>query len=375
MANIFMAGTGKVQLFQGTDLVLYAKTLVDSSINLSVSLEDIRAGAGAKLYGKYAHTSGMTMKLTNAMWNMQFLAANIGAVIGTTGGTAIATTSRTVAVDGTIALAAEGANAAIERNALYDGATAKSIWISAKGSDVFTTIDVTTEAATYTAAGFSAGDVVCVKYVKAFDGSNTIKVDANFIPATLTAVLTAQLFSGDASNQSASSLVGYLTITIPRFMLNGTMDLSMTMAGASQMAIEGSALAVESAECDNDIGGDNAYYAQITEVMLNSNWYDNLTGINVENDYREITISAISGTTQAENIEVFGLFRNSIPRLLTLTTNYTLALVGSPTGVALSGKTLTITKASASAGIVTVNATTAGVGAPTYKTALVIKLI
>ena len=79
--NKFIAGVGNVTLFKGDDLILTAKTLVDTSISFSVTLEDIRAGQGAKLYGKYAHTTGMTMKLTDAMWRIEMLGANIGVIV------------------------------------------------------------------------------------------------------------------------------------------------------------------------------------------------------------------------------------------------------------------------------------------------------
>ena len=59
--NLFIAGVGTVNLFKGTDLALSSKTLVDSSIGFTVTLEDIRAGEGAKLYGKYAHTTGIKL--------------------------------------------------------------------------------------------------------------------------------------------------------------------------------------------------------------------------------------------------------------------------------------------------------------------------
>ena len=59
-------------------------------------------------------------------------------------------------------------------------------------------------------------------------------------------------------------------------MLNGTTDLSMSMTGAAQMALEGSALAVESADCDGD-----GYYAIISKVLTNAKITDGLATIGV----------------------------------------------------------------------------------------------
>lgn len=270
--NLFIAGVGNVELFKGKESVLVSKTLVDSSINLSVSLEDIRAGAGAKLYGKYAHSSGMTMKLTDAMFRMEFLAANIGADIEE-GGTAVGTVTKTVA-DGKIDLTG------INPQPLYPGCDIR-IWAGKKAVGgavdykLFTDIAV---GATDVAVGeyFEDGAELCVRYIKSNEAGETLTVSANFIPDTMTAILTAPLFAGDNNNLEASTKVGTLTITIPRFMLNGTTDLSMSMTGASQMALEGSALAVESADCDGE-----GYYAIISKVLTNAKVTDGLLTIGV----------------------------------------------------------------------------------------------
>ena len=123
---------------------------------------------------------------------------------------------------------------------------------------------------------FADDDELCVRYIKSNAAGETLTVSANFIPDTMTAILTAPLFAGDNNNLEASTKVGTLTITIPRFMLNGTTDLSMSMTGASQMALEGSALAVESADCDGE-----GYYAIISKVLTNAKITDGLATIGV----------------------------------------------------------------------------------------------
>ena len=268
--NLFIAGVGNVELFKGKESVLVSKTLVDSSINLSVSLEDIRAGAGAKLYGKYAHSSGMTMKLTDAMFRMEFLAANIGADI-VDGGTAVGTANKTV----------EGGMIDIsDLNAqpIYPGADVR-IWAGKKaigGAVEYKLYADVTGTTVAVGEAFADGDELCVRYIKSNGAGETLTVSANFIPDTMTAILTAPLFAGDNNNLEASTKVGTLTITIPRFMLNGTTDLSMSMTGAAQMALEGSALAVESADCDGE-----GYYAIISKVLTNAKITDGLVNIGV----------------------------------------------------------------------------------------------
>ena len=268
--NLFIAGVGNVELFKGKESVLVSKTLVDSSINLSVSLEDIRAGAGAKLYGKYAHSSGMTMKLTDAMFRMEFLAANIGADIEA-GGTAVGTATKIV--NGGIIDIAD-----LNAQPIYPGADVR-VWAGKKAVGGAVEYKLFSDVAGNSVAVgeyFSEGDELCVRFIKSNDAGETLTVSANFIPDTMTAILTAPLFAGDNNNLEASTKVGTLTITIPRFMLNGTTDLSMSMTGAAQMALEGSALAVESADCDGD-----GYYAIISKVLTNAKITDGLATIGV----------------------------------------------------------------------------------------------
>ena len=77
---LYAAGVADADMFSGTQLVVSAKTLTESTVSTEVSSEDIRAGKGAKLFGRYFHTSKMSIKMTDAMFNMDYIAANIGSV-------------------------------------------------------------------------------------------------------------------------------------------------------------------------------------------------------------------------------------------------------------------------------------------------------
>ena len=293
MSNLFIAGVGNVDLFKGNQSVLVSKTLVDSSINLSVSLEDVKAGAGAKLYGRYAHSSGMTMKLTDAMFRMEFLAANIGADVQL-GGEAVAMVSATV-TGGKITLPTD-----IEK--LYPEMEKALVWVAeANGKNEFIPFEIADKATEITGLPWADNTTVCIRYIKPHEAGQTLKVSANFIPDTLTAVLTAPLFAGVQNNMESSTKVGTLTITIPRFMLNGTTDLSMSMTGVAQTALEGTALAVEDETCDGD-----GYYAIISKVLMTGNWYDGLVALVVENE---------EDLAEGDELVVYGKFAGAIIRL------------------------------------------------------------
>ena len=49
---LYAAGVADVDLMSGNQLVSSAKTLTESTVTTEVSSEDIRAGKGAKLFGR-----------------------------------------------------------------------------------------------------------------------------------------------------------------------------------------------------------------------------------------------------------------------------------------------------------------------------------
>ena len=55
-----------------------AKTMTESTINVSVSAEEIRGGWGNQLLGKIFHDTNFGVNLTEAMFSMNYLAAQIG---------------------------------------------------------------------------------------------------------------------------------------------------------------------------------------------------------------------------------------------------------------------------------------------------------
>ena len=52
-----------------------ANTLTDSTMNISVTAEEIRGGSGNKLLGKIFHDTNFGVNLTDAMWSFEYMAA------------------------------------------------------------------------------------------------------------------------------------------------------------------------------------------------------------------------------------------------------------------------------------------------------------
>lgn len=71
---VFIAGVGHAVIMDGERLVATANTLVDSSITIGLTMEDVKGRMGNKLYGRYAHDATFGLKLTDAMFNLEYLA-------------------------------------------------------------------------------------------------------------------------------------------------------------------------------------------------------------------------------------------------------------------------------------------------------------
>ena len=256
---VFLAGVAIAKIFKGNNLFATAKTLIDSSITIGISAEDIRAGQGSTLYGKYFHTSTFDLKMTHAMFNLEYIAANVGADL-TLGGDVFTEEEHTIAENGTFNLA----------HKVVPMTESGKCYIyyrdSEKGEDSYVTYEVganTNEIPTNLPAG-----TYCVKYLYTNDLARKLVVNANFTPDTLSVFLTANLYSGDINDFSTSTKIGTVTIKVPRFLLSGSQELSMSMTGVTNIAFEGSALATKGKGCKGD-----SIYAEIIEIIKNSRKY------------------------------------------------------------------------------------------------------
>lgn len=251
--NDFLAGVADAEIFKGTESFATAKTLIDSSITIGVSAEDIRAGKGAKLYGKYFHTSTFDLKLSDAMFKLEYIAANVGADLEL-GGDVFRLEEFTIAEDKKVALdqlpVPMTANGPIY--VYYKKASDKyfkSMKLAAATKEVVLPEGV-------------AGDVYCVKYLYKNESARRVVINANFTPDTLSIYLTANLYAGDTNDISTGTRVGTITIKVPRFLLSGSQEIAMSMTGAANTPLEGSALATQGEGCEGD-----GIYAEIIEVI------------------------------------------------------------------------------------------------------------
>lgn len=300
---VFLAGVGNAEIFDGNNLIATAKTLVDSSITIGVTAEDIRAGMGAMLYGKYFHTSTFDLKLTDAMFNMQYIAMNVGAEVQV-GGDAVIDESLNSTTGGVVSLTYTAVPLA-SGEAIY-------AWARPASDPTATYTRYAVSNNTITIPGVTTVSEYCVKYIYTNSVANRVVIYGNFIPATVTIILTANLYAGDSSNPSTGTQVGTIQIKVPRFLLNGAQELSMTMTGASQTSLEGSALGYGAEGCQG-----RAIYAEILEIKNDARWYSNAKGLIIEDS--DVTMSAASAVNAlvGTSPNVYAWYANAMPKQIT----------------------------------------------------------
>jgi hypothetical protein len=293
----FLASVGNAKLLGKVNGELQhiadVRTLTESTLSFSNTQEEIRAGEGAQLMGRFSHDSGMTVTLTDAMFDLNYIALQVGAAIE---GNQTALKEETLTADAQGKIAIEkmpqplgnacGLNHVI---VWYKepgcGVDSKWNYIELKANDEKNPISKD-----ITLGSEYANKKVCVEYFADKPEARGLSINANFIPAELVLILTTKLFAGDANAPETGKPVGSITVKVPRFSLDGTFDLSMAMSAAATMSLAGTALAVDNGSCDGA-----GIYAEIVEVETNS---DASTGL------KEVIIDVDDLTT------VYGMYND-----------------------------------------------------------------
>ena len=298
MAQLFLGSVGVAEAFINQNgkavSVFSANTLTDSSITLGVSAEDVRGGVGAKLLGKFFHTSTFDMSLTDAIFKLDYLKLQVGAQFNKRADlftTETATGAELVA------------GKVLAHTPVRVIAGTQPIVMYRKTTDSEWSISDSIEGTTLTIAGAEASAEYCLKYLYTDAAAKQIIVGANFVPSEVCLYLTANLYAGEAIALETGKPAGTITIQIPRFQLDGNVELSMAMASAATIALKGSALA-------NNEGCNEAWYGKIVQLNTGAVWSDGLTALLVEDAER--TVAQGSGPI---TLNVYGVFKDAIPSL------------------------------------------------------------
>ena len=235
----YVGSVGKAQAFMRTpsgklEHYFDAKTLTESTINISISNEDVRGGDGGRLLGKYFHTTSFKVTLTDVVFNLKYISALVGSDI------TIGDGSRIIFKKSECIIELFGA-------------------LSDQGDDHdLVLLDDTNELLATAETNEKGGCDVEIKTVK---NCRQIKINSNYKPRELVLFLKTKLFMGNNKIASMGIPIGDLTIEIPRFQLDGELELPLSSSGATNVQITGTVLAGGMDSCGQK------WYSKISEFI------------------------------------------------------------------------------------------------------------
>lgn len=260
----FLVSTADVYGYDSNDNLLFVgKTLLDSSIETTLSNTDVRAGKGNQLQYIYYHTAEMNITINEAQFSLEFLALNIGSSIETG---ANIWTEESVTVSNGAGVVTKGTPLAIQTQTIYG-------WVTKE--------DGTVERVAFTGANFTLADssyngTVCVRYYTNDAAARKVTVYADMLPSTIRLVMVGTL----ASSDSTTNQIGTVQIEVPRASMTGAFTLSMTPDAVAQTPLSVRALA--STETAGGCDGNRPIYATITEKINGAKWYDNVIALAIK---------------------------------------------------------------------------------------------
>lgn len=349
--NIFSAGPARALFILNNQLVGIGQVLNNTGVTFDLSSEEIRGGQGNKLYGRYFHSSSMSVEIENAMFQLWQVGANLGVDVQK-GGLSIYESARegeTVTTAGQIALTNDAQ--------AIDGSLFG--WYK-KPSDADWTVGTIT-GKVMTVPNAVVGETYCIKYFYNNPNADSIDIHAQYVPKVIHLVLINDLFTGDSKNVAASaSKYGRLITDIPNFQLNGTMDLSWAATSAAPVSLSGTALAYDSSDtCEED-----ALYGTMTQEIFGAKWQDEVKALAVDGDV-EIT------TATSETLKVYAVFGGTTASRMMDNSYFTFAVETTPaptaTGLGVTNEGV-VSATGAGTGVVSVTLT----GYPTITASTVV---
>lgn len=260
----FLVSTADVYGYDSNDNLLFVgKTLLDSSIETTLSNTDVRAGKGNQLQYIYYHTAEMNITINEAQFSLEFLALNTGSSIETG---ANIWTEESVTVTNGAGVVTQGTPLAIQTQTIYG-------WVTKEDGTVER---VAFSGANFTLADSSYNGTVCVRYYTNDAAARKVTVYADMLPSTIRLVMVGTL----ASSDSTTNQIGTVQIEVPRASMTGAFTLSMTPDSVAQTPLSVRALA--STETAGGCSGNRPIYATITEKVNGAKWYDNVIALAIK---------------------------------------------------------------------------------------------
>lgn len=286
----FLVSVADVYGYDSSDSLLFVgKTLLDSSIETTLSNTDVRGGRGNQLQYIYYHTAEMNITINETQFSLEFLALNTGTTPETGADMFVEESVTLVNGQGTVQT---GTPLKLATSTIYG-------WV--------TKADGSVQRVVFNGSNFDIGDAtnndtVCVRYFTQVASARQITINADMLPSNIRLVMEAQLCSSD----STTNQIGVVQIIVPKASMTGQFTLSMTADGVSQTPLTVRALASTESNEGGCTGG-QSIYAKIIERIFNTNWYDNVIGLAFEggdlamhpDDTKTLTVYAIPGDGSA----------------------------------------------------------------------------
>jgi len=278
MAKYFLGSVGTAEAFRRVNdelqIAFVSKTLTDSSLNISITKDDIRGGTGAPIQFSFYHDPSVEITLTDILFNESYVEAQLGTKFNVGGNIyknkdfQASSDSKTYTIPDELAELNMGC-----------GKSQKIVWYSIDNGDwKVATTELNGKVFTAPEDGH-----VCLRYVTQDDNAHIAEISSNMIPEELFLVITAPIFAGDACEASAGKAAGTITYEVPRFKLNGAQEFTMNMSSNQTMSLSGTALASQDG-CDMN----NSKLLRIIAVYNDLHWYDDVTELVADEDYLKV---------------------------------------------------------------------------------------
>ena len=324
--NRFLAGVGRALIIYNNQLIGVAKTLTDSTLDFTITSEDIRGGNANKLFGKYFHDSNLAITLTDPMFHLEYMALSLGTTVQSGG---LSIKEEQVTASGGVITASE--------TPITTGGTTIG-WYKLPTDEMWQV--GTFSGKNISISGATDNDVYCLKYFYENENGRSIVINADYVPQEVHLVLINDEFNGDiATDPANTSKIGRLITDIPRFQFEGNQNLSLTSAGAASQSLSGNALAVSNTtSCE-----DEDYYGTMTEEIFGEVWQDRVIALAIADAELDLANS------ESATLSVYAVFGGGMASAKKDNSNFTFTVQ--------SGTSATVT----SGGVVTADASTDGV--------------
>lgn len=237
----FVVSTADFAFYHKGMLACTGTTNLNTSINVSMQSQDVKAGKGNKQVFTYKYGRELAVELEAADWRLEYIAMNTGSEI-------FEGLSNVYALNECVAI--KDGVGTVEKTPL--GAVGIEL-----PSGVFVEVEADGKNIDLTAFGTDKEQYTVKATYQYNNDTRFITIDAESAPLTGELILDADKYD---QNEGKS---GSVQIIIPSYSLDGNFDLTFTPEGVTSTKMSGKAQAIEGDTCDNS----NAVYAYVKEIV------------------------------------------------------------------------------------------------------------